>query len=91
MPILAILSMLAGAGMSLMTLVFLMAGGANSSAPQIRQIKMMMLGVALFALVGLVGGIWAFIKQRYGLSALVGAVPLVGCIALIAWMFITEY
>jgi hypothetical protein len=89
--VIAILATLAGGGMSLITLVMLMAGGANSSPKQVRELKIMMLCVLLLAMGSLVGAIWTFIKERYGLSALIGVAPAIACIALIAWMVITEY
>jgi|GEM_PF-1208133 len=74
---------------TLITLVFLMAGGANSTPKQLRELKIMLWGVFFVGLSGLVGFIFALIYGRYGTACLLGAYPIVACIGLIVWLFIT--
>lgn len=89
--VLSVLASLGSLAMCLMTVVFLMAGGANSTEKQVHELKMMMLGAAIVTLLGVAGAVWAFIKARYGLAAALGALPAVLCIGLLAWLFVTEY
>jgi hypothetical protein len=87
----AILSMVGNVLVSLTTLVFLMACGANSSPKQLHELKMMMLGVTVCGFAGFVGGIIAIVKAHYGLSLTLNVLPVVGCIGLFVWMFLAEY
>jgi hypothetical protein len=87
----ALLSSFAGLGTSLMSIVFLMACGANSTPRQLRELWVMMTGIGIAAAIGLTVAIFAFITQRYGLAVAAGILPAAGCILLMVWLFWTEY
>lgn len=89
--VLSVLTSLGSLAMCLMTVVFLLACGANSTPKQIHELKMMMLGAAIVTLLGVAGAIWAFIKARYGLATALGAFPAAACIGLLIWLYVTEY
>lgn len=91
LAILAVLSTLVGIGASLLMLVLLMAGGANSSEQQIRQIWIFIWTVLGVAFLGVVGATWCFVKARYGLAATFGIAPAVLCLSLLIWMLVTEW
>lgn len=80
--LLAILSTTAGLLASLTMLVFLMAAMANASQTEIRQGKMMMLGVAAAQVAMLVLGIWLMAERKHLTAAIVGILPLVGVVTL---------
>jgi hypothetical protein len=86
----SVLSMAAGALATLMMLVMLMAGGANSSPAQILQIKWMMMGVAVIGLGGLVGGIWTLIAGRPWVSAGIGIMPAVVAIGMFVVLMVVQ-
>ena len=79
----AILSTLAGAGMTLMMLVLLLASTPNSTPMQLRQIEQWMLMVALIGAAAIAGALWAMITRRHGLAAGIGIAPVVLDIALL--------
>ena len=81
--ILPILSMLIGGISSLTTLVMLLAGGANSTPTQIRQIKWMIASVVLVQVLALAGSIWLLIEKRGWPSCFVGVSPLIFAIVLV--------
>lgn len=80
--VLAVLSMLAGVGATLMMFVLLLASAPNSKPEQLMQIKMLMLGMGLVGLIGLVGAIWAMIAGRHWLAAGIGISPAAAAIAM---------
>jgi len=88
---LPILSALISLGASLLMLVMLMASGANSSEKQIHQIWIFIWSVIVIGVLSLIAAIWAFIKAQYGLSAAAAIVPAIYCVALLAWMLVTEW
>lgn len=89
--VLAVLSMIIGGLSSLTMLVMLMAGGANSSEVQIRQIKWMMLSVAVVQVLALAGSIWLLIAHRGWSSCGVGLIPLVYAIVLVTVLIKIEW
>ena len=91
LQILAVLSTLAGVGASLLMLVLLMAGGANSTETQIRQIWIFFWTVIALAALGVIGAVVCFVKARYGLAAACGIAPAVFCVGLLTWMIVTEW
>ena len=86
---LAILSTFAGAAASLVMIVLLLAGSPNSSPQQLAQIKWMMIGVALMALAGIVGAIWAMVLGRHLLASGIGIAPALGVVALFTVLLAT--
>lgn len=88
---LSILLLIGSAVIALITLVFLMAGGANSTPAQIRLIKIFMFTLFALCLLGLGGTITLLILGRPGWSLIPSILPGAYCIALITWMFITEF
>lgn len=89
--VLSILANVISVGTSLMMLVLLLASGANSSEKQIAQIRLFLWSVFIVLVVSLVASIWTFVKGRYGISAGIGILPAVGCVALLVWMLVTEW
>ena len=89
--IFAILSMIVGILASLTMLVMLMAGGANSSEAQIRQIKWMMLSVAVVQVLALAGSIWLLIEHRGGLACAAGILPFVYAVVLVTVLVKLEW
>ena len=89
--IFAILSMIVGILASLTILVMLMAGGANSSEAQIRQIKWMMLSVAVVQVLALAGSIWLLIEHRGGLACAAGILPFVYAVVLVTVLVKLEW
>jgi hypothetical protein len=82
----------AGSGLaSLVFLVFLMAGGANSSPKQIAQIKAWMLAAGVIALCGIAGAVWAMVAGRPLTGAWIGAFPGAFCIVVLTVMYIVEW
>ena len=74
---------LIGIGSTLVMLVMLMAGGANSTDAQISRIKWMMLSIAIVALFSVAASIWAMVAGRLGIAAAVGIIPAVYCTVLV--------
>lgn len=89
--VLAILSTLVSLGASLMMLVLLLAGGANSTQKQIAQIRVFIWSVIAITVLSVGLAIWAMVKARYGLAAAVGIVPAAACAGLLIWMLVTEW
>lgn len=88
MIILASLAVAAGAIGTLTLLTLEMAGGANSSEAQIRQLKMWMLVTGVGGLVSLAGGIWLIVKGMPGWGGLLGALPMIVLVVGIIWVSI---
>lgn len=89
--ILAVVSMIIGGLGSLTMLVMLMAGGANSSEAQIRQIKWMMLSVAVVQVLALAGSIWLLVAHRGWASCGVGLIPFIYAIVLVTVLVKLEW
>ena len=89
--ILAILSMIIGGLSSLTMLVFLLAGGANSTEAQIRQIKWMIAATLVIEALSLAGSIWLLIEHRGWSACAVGLIPLMYAIALVSFLVIVEW
>jgi len=71
-------------GLSTLTIVvFLLAGGANSTEAQIRQIKWMILSTIVVQALALAGSIWLLIEQRGWTSCIVGLSPLIFAVILV--------
>lgn len=84
--IVAICSTLLGMLATLMMLVLLMAGGANSSPQQITFIKFSMLAMLLICLISVVGAVWLMVARHPWWAAMAGAIPAFAAIALtITW------
>jgi predicted neutral ceramidase superfamily lipid hydrolase len=83
----AILSTLAGSFLSLMMLVLLMAGGANSTPSQISQIKAWLIAVSLVALGCLVASVWTMVVKRPWIAAGIGGFPILLVIVSFAAMW----
>ncbi len=73
--VVAVFSILAGVGATLLMVVLLLAGAPNSKPEQWMQIKMLMLGMGLVGIIGLVGAIWAMVAGRRWLAAGIGITP----------------
>lgn len=89
--ILAIFSIAVGLIASLFMEVMLMAGGANAKPRQIRELKLMMLGIALGALISALSAIWAMARDRLDLAIWLGLLPLIVSVALFAYLWVIEY
>lgn len=74
-PILAVLSTIAGAGASGTMLVLLLASSPNSSPQQFASIRNWMIAIAVVALLGIVGAIWALVVKRPWHAAGIGLAP----------------
>ncbi len=70
-----IAGMLCTAFITLMMLVFTLAGMANASAEQLRSMKLWAAVLALLALACIVGSIVLMRYDRFGLAALVAFIP----------------
>lgn len=86
--VLAIVATFVAGASSLLTLVLLMAGGANSSPQQILFIKVSMLATAVVCVGCTVAAIWLMIARHPWWALVAGIAPLIFCIALIiTWHF----
>lgn len=80
--LLPIAAMLCTAFCTLVMLVFLLAGMANSSPEQLRSMQLWVAGLCLLSLVCVVAGIVLMRRDRPGAAALVAFLPtaVMGCI-----------
>ena len=88
--VLATLAIAAGIVGTLTIVTFLLAGGANSSPEQIRQIKWWILATVVGGLICLGLGTLLVFKAHPLWGGLVGAVPFVFVFASIIWLQISR-
>lgn len=74
--ILGVLATVAGVLATLTMGVFLMACGANAKPVAIRQIKGMLLGLAVLGFGCVAGATWALMDDQATLAAMIGAAPI---------------
>ena len=88
--VISILAMIVNVLTTLCSVVFLAAGGANSTPSQLLFIKRMMLAFGIVGPVCLIGAIVLSVKGLYGWSIAVSLVPVAFAIVFFVWAFVTE-
>lgn len=79
-----------GALGTLMALVMLLAGGANSTPAQLTSIKRWMLAWGVIGVASLVGCVWLLQARRPMTAAGVGVFPMLAVIAVFLWIEFTK-
>lgn len=87
----SILSCVIGMLSSLSMLVLLMGGLANAKETQIRQGKMMMLGIAVVEAISLAIAVWLMVQRKHGYASIAGAMPLAVVITMIVILVKIEW
>lgn len=72
---LAIVATVIGAVFTATTLVFLLAGAANTAPEQWHTVEVLLVISGAFGIGSVIGAIWALRAGRAGIAALVGAAP----------------
>lgn len=85
-----IFSGVAGVIGTLMILVFLMAGGANSTPAQIRRIKLAMLATAVLGVGCVVGGVWLSTYGYRGWGCGVALAPALFVFGAMVWLTVAQ-
>lgn len=88
---LAITSLLFGVLVSLVMIVMFLAGGANSNAAKIRQIKWFLASVVAVELLSMSCSIGLLVAGQTGYACGVGLVPVLYAIALVAMLMKLEW
>lgn len=79
-----------GALGTLMALVMLLAGGANSTPAQLASIKRWMLAWGVIGACSLIGCVWLLQTRRPLTAAGVGVFPMLAVIAVFLWIEFTK-
>lgn len=86
----AILSTLCGAAASLLMLVLIVASAPNSTPAQAAGLRALAIGTLAVALASIVGSASAVAIARSGVATVLGAMPLVWCVAAVALMMLLD-
>lgn len=86
----AILSTLCGAAASLLMLVLLVASAPNSTQAQAAGLRAIAIGTLAVALASVIGSASAVAIARSGVATVLGAMPLVWCVAAVALMMLLD-
>ncbi len=87
----AIFSNLVGLTATLMMLVLLLAGSANSQSQQLTEIRWLMASVGIVGLGGVLGSAWALLRGRHSLAASLAISPAVYVIVLFITLMVGEH
>lgn len=91
LSILSILLLILGAIVVLLTLIFIVAGGANSTPARSRILTIIMYTLLGTLALGAAGTITLLAFGRPGWSFAPSALPTAFCIGLFIWMYATEF